>query len=72
LIHGLDDRLVLSAVSERFATQLRSLGSAVTLKLYEHCDHVCTLAALSVPARRRATTLADVTVFLDSLSAKRL
>jgi acetyl esterase/lipase len=68
LIHGLDDRLVQSAVSERFATQLRSLGSDVTLKLYARCDHVCPLAALSVPARRRATSLADITVFLNSLS----
>jgi acetyl esterase/lipase len=71
LMHGLDDQLVLSAVSERFATQLRALGSDVTLKLYAHCDHVCPLAALSVPARKRATTLADVTVFLNSLSLKR-
>ena len=70
LIHGLDDHLVLSAVSERFAEQLRSLGSDVTLKLYAHCDHVCPLAALSVPARRRATSLADITVFLNSLSAR--
>jgi acetyl esterase/lipase len=71
LLHGLDDQLVLSAVSERFATQLRALGSEVTLKLYAHCDHVCPLAALSVPARHRATTLADVTVYLNSLSRKR-
>jgi acetyl esterase/lipase len=70
LIHGLDDRLVLSAVSAQFAAQLRSLGSNVTLKLYEHCDHVCTLAALSVPARRRATSLAEIAVFLNSLSGR--
>jgi acetyl esterase/lipase len=71
IIHGLDDQLVGTDNSVLFAEQLRAAGGEVTLKLYEHCDHVCTLAALSVPARRRAPTLADIATFLKSLSARR-
>ena len=70
LIHGLGDRVVLSRVSEQFAAQLRSLGGEVTLREYPHCDHVCPLAALSVPARKRAPALADVASFLEQLSAR--
>jgi acetyl esterase/lipase len=69
LIHGVDDELVRSIVSENYAAQLRALGTDVTLRLYTHCDHICPMAALSVPARRRAATLADVAEFLRRLSA---
>jgi acetyl esterase/lipase len=71
LLHGSDDRLVRSRVSEQFDAQLRALGTDSTLREYPHCDHVCPLAALSVPARKRAPVLADVAAFLDRLSARR-
>jgi acetyl esterase/lipase len=71
IIHGRDDPLVGTDNSERFAELLRAQGGEVTLKLYEHCDHVCPLAAMSVPGRHRAPTLTDVAAFLDSLSARR-
>jgi len=67
LLHGRDDQLVGVDNSELFAERLRQQGSAVTLKVYDHCDHVCTLAALSVPGRHRAPVLADVTAFLRGL-----
>ncbi len=34
-------------------------GAAVTLRLYERAGHSDTVAALSLPARRRASTMAD-------------
>jgi acetyl esterase/lipase len=71
LIHGADDARVRARVSEVYAARLRELGSDVTLKIYEHCDHACPLAALSVPARKRAATLADVTSFVRAVSARR-
>jgi acetyl esterase/lipase len=71
IIHGNDDTLVGTDNSQLFADRLRAAGGEVTLKLYAHCDHVCPLAALSLPARRRAPTLADVAAFLATLSARR-
>jgi acetyl esterase/lipase len=70
IVHGRDDALVGVDNSERFAGLLRAQGGTATLKIYDHCDHVCTVAALSVPARRRAPTLADISAFLDSLGLK--
>jgi acetyl esterase/lipase len=71
VIHGRDDTLVGQDNAVTFVDRLRAQGGEVILKLYDHCDHVCTLAALSVPARHRAPTLTDVAEFLATLSARR-
>jgi acetyl esterase/lipase len=71
VIHGRDDRLVGEDNAVQFVDRLRAVGGEAILKFYEDCDHVCPLAALSVPARKRAVTVADVAAFLESISARR-
>jgi acetyl esterase/lipase len=67
LMHGRDDTLVLSRVSEDFAALLRAQGTRVDVRLYASCKHACPLAALSVPARHEASTLADVSAFMSGI-----
>lgn len=69
LLHGATDRRVWPRASELLAQALRAAGSDVTLKVYPHCNHVCTVAALSVPARHQAPVLADIQDFLQGLPA---
>jgi acetyl esterase/lipase len=64
LVHGLADRTVVPKNSINLAAALRAQGVDVTLKLYPKADHADTVAALSIPARERAPTLADITAFL--------
>jgi acetyl esterase/lipase len=64
LVHGLKDETVRPKNSINFAAALRAAGVPVTLKLYPELVHADTVAALSLPARRRAPTLADVAAFL--------
>lgn len=64
LVHGLKDETVRPKNSVNFAASLRALGVPVTLKLYPKLEHADTVAALSIPARRRAPTLADVAAFV--------
>jgi acetyl esterase/lipase len=71
LLLGRDDRLVGSAGSELFAELLRGRGGDVEFKLYDHCDHTCPVAALSVPARHKAPTRSDVADFMARVSARR-
>lgn len=67
LLHGGEDTLVGSADSALFADLLRARGTEVTLRIYPRCNHSCPVAALSLPARRLAPTLADVAAFLARL-----
>ncbi len=64
LIHGLDDDTVLPRNSRNLAAALSARGVAVTLKLYPKVTHADTVAALSLPARGRAPTLADIETFI--------
>lgn len=64
LVHGLKDDTVWPKNSRNFATLLRSYGVPVTLKLYPKLVHADTVAALSLPARGRAPTLADIAAFI--------
>jgi acetyl esterase/lipase len=64
LVHGLKDETVRPKNSINFAAALRAAGVPVSLKLYPDLVHADTVAALSLPARRRAPTLADVAAFL--------
>ena len=64
LIHGLKDNTVWPKNSRNFASLLRSRGVAATLKLYPKLVHADTVAALSLPARGRAPTLADIAAFV--------
>lgn len=71
LLHGRTDSVVRSDVSEKFAALLQAQGTEVQLHVYPHCDHACTLAGLSLPARWRSSSLADVHAFLDQVSGTR-
>jgi acetyl esterase/lipase len=64
LIHGLDDETVLPRNSRNLAAALDARGVPVTLKLYSKVAHADTVAALSLPARGRAPTLADIRAFV--------
>jgi acetyl esterase/lipase len=66
LIHGVRDDIVWPKNSRNFATALHSQGVRATLKLYPKVSHGDTVAAMSLPARGRAPTLADVSAFLSA------
>jgi acetyl esterase/lipase len=64
LVHGLKDDIVWPKNSRNLASALSARGVPVTLKLYPHLSHADTVAALSLPARGRAPTLADIEAFV--------
>jgi acetyl esterase/lipase len=64
LIHGSKDTLVSPWNSRNLAAALEMLGVRVTLRLYAERGHGGTVAALSVPGRRRGATLADIAEFI--------
>jgi acetyl esterase/lipase len=67
LLHGTADDTVWPRHSQQLYEALRQNGVPVTLGLYEKRGHADTVAALSLPARWRAPTLADVEKFLATL-----
>jgi acetyl esterase/lipase len=64
LVHGLMDETVRPKNSSNLAAALRAHGVPVTLKLYPKLLHGDTVAALSLLARSRAPTLADIEAFV--------
>jgi acetyl esterase/lipase len=64
LVHGLMDKTVRPKNSSNLAAALSACGVPVTLKLYPALVHGDTVAALSRPARGRASTLADIEAFV--------
>ena len=64
LIHGQSDETVRPKNSVNFSAELHAAGVPTTLKLYPKLVHADTVAALSLPARGRAPTLADIAAFL--------
>jgi acetyl esterase/lipase len=64
LVHGLMDTTVSPENSRSLAAALRAHGVPVALKLYPNLAHADTVAALSLPARGRAPTLADIAGFV--------
>jgi acetyl esterase/lipase len=64
LIHGSKDEVVMPKNSVNLASSLRALGVPVSLKLYPNLLHADTVAAISLPARGRAPTLADLAAFV--------
>jgi dipeptidyl aminopeptidase/acylaminoacyl peptidase len=64
LIHGGMDETVRPKNSLNFAAALRTRGVPVILKLYPKLVHADTVAAMSLPARGRAPTLADIQAFV--------
>jgi len=64
LIQGMEDRSVAPKNAINLAAALRAKGVDVSLKLYPNSSHADTVAALSIPARRRAPTLADIADFI--------
>jgi acetyl esterase/lipase len=69
LVHGLKDITVSPNNSRSLAAALQAHGMPVTLKLYPNLVHADTVAALSLPARGRAPTLADIAAFVQQPSA---
>jgi acetyl esterase/lipase len=66
LVHGAKDTMVSPHNSRNLAAALGAQGVAATLKMYPKLMHADTIAALSLPARRRAGTLADIAAFVNS------
>ena len=64
LVQGVNDETVRPKNSRNLAAALRAAGVPVTLKLYPKLAHADTVAALSLPARGRAPTLADIAAFV--------
>jgi acetyl esterase/lipase len=64
LLHGLRDDTVWPKNSRNLATALSARGVPVTLRLYPKLLHADTVAALSLPARGRAPTLAEIAAFV--------
>jgi fermentation-respiration switch protein FrsA (DUF1100 family) len=70
LVHGLEDDTVSPKNSRNLAVALSARGVPVSLKLYPKGSHADTVAALSLPARGRAPTLADIEAFVQNISAQ--
>ncbi|MGO9994623.1 MAG: alpha/beta hydrolase [Steroidobacteraceae bacterium] len=65
VVQGLKDEAVWPKNAINLAAALRAKGVPVTLKLYPKVSHADTIAALSIPARGRASTLADIEAFVS-------
>jgi acetyl esterase/lipase len=64
LLHGVRDDTVWPKNSRNLASALRARGVRATLKLYPKVAHADTVAAMSLPARGRAPTVADIAAFI--------
>jgi acetyl esterase/lipase len=65
LIHGEADRSVWPKNARNLAAALIARGDSVRLKIYPKLEHADTVAALSIPARKRAPVLADIAEFVS-------
>jgi acetyl esterase/lipase len=65
LVQGLKDTYVAPKNAVNLAAALKAQGVPVTLKLYPTLSHADTVAALSLPARRRAPVLSDIASFVS-------
>ena len=66
LFHGLKDVTVAPKNSINLAAALKSQGVPVILNLFDKSNHADTVAALSIPVRGRAPTLADIAAFVSA------
>jgi acetyl esterase/lipase len=69
IVHGLDDNMVHPRDAVDFDAKLRAAGVPVECRLYEGVGHAYAVAALSLPLRATANTLADVRRFIDRTMA---
>jgi acetyl esterase/lipase len=69
LIHGQQDQTVDPRNSETLAATLRARGVDVTLRIIPRLNHSDTIAAFSVPLRRRAPVLDETVAFIQRWSA---
>jgi acetyl esterase/lipase len=69
LVHGGGDTLVWPSNTLDMAAALRAQGVHVETKIYPGRSHADTVAALSVPARARASVLQDVAEFMQALTS---
>jgi acetyl esterase/lipase len=69
LIHGAADDLVSPSNTTAMAAALTAHGVPVEMRIYPGKSHADTVAALSVPARRRAPILRDIAAFMQQLTS---
>jgi acetyl esterase/lipase len=69
LAHGLDDTVVAVAQTEALRDALRADGVRVEAQLYPGRGHADTVAALSIPARKRVPVLDEAVQFIDSITS---
>ena len=72
LLHGKSDTTVRLRNTINLAAAMQRVGGSVQTKYYEGVDHIDIVAALSIPARRRAPVLADIAAFIDDASTRAL
>jgi acetyl esterase/lipase len=65
LVHGGADQTVWPKNARNLAAALIAKGNPVRLKIYPKLEHADTVAALSIPGRRRAPVLTDIADFVS-------
>jgi dipeptidyl aminopeptidase/acylaminoacyl peptidase len=65
LVHGERDQNVWPKNTRNLAAALRARDVPVTMRIYPKLGHADTVAALSLPARRRAPVLAEIAAFVS-------
>jgi acetyl esterase/lipase len=65
IVHGLDDNLVHPREAVAIDAKLRAAHVPVDCRLYTGAGHMAPVAALSLPFRPFASTLADVQQFIE-------
>jgi dipeptidyl aminopeptidase/acylaminoacyl peptidase len=66
LLHGESDETVWPRNSRNLAAALRARGVPVRLRMLPDVRHADTVAALSIPGRKRAPVLAELAAFVAS------
>jgi acetyl esterase/lipase len=71
LFHGSADMVVVPEHAIALDAALRKAGVPSELELYPRLGHVDTLAALSLPARRRAPLVSQIKAFIERIGPSR-
>ena len=66
LLWGKNDKLVGEINISRLSEGLKQTDSRYEIKYYDNVDHIDIVAALSIPARKRAPVVNDVDKFFKA------
>lgn len=66
ILHGSDDTTVRPRNAQSLFDKLKSVGAAVTLKIYPGIGHIGMITAFARPLRYRVSSLADVVAFFKA------